>query len=85
MISSPYPAMLGMRRGGFTREAMSAVKGAYKTLFLSGLTQVDALARLKSSNPGKEVQEWIDFIESAGKRGIMRPAAGATQVEEVAA
>jgi UDP-N-acetylglucosamine acyltransferase len=77
--------MLGMRRGGFTREAMSAVKDAYKTLFMSGLTQVEALAKLKSENPGKEVQEWIDFIESAGKRGVMRPAAGATSVEEVPA
>jgi UDP-N-acetylglucosamine acyltransferase len=75
---------LGMRRGGFSREAMSAVKSAYKTLFMSGLTQVDALAKLKSENPGKEVQEWIDFIESVGKRGLMRPAAGATQIEEAA-
>ena len=76
--------MLGMRRGGFTREAMSAVKDAYKTLFMSGLTQVDALAQLKAGNPGKEVAEWIEFIETSGKRGIMRPAAGATQVEEAA-
>ncbi|MFI5362038.1 MAG: acyl-ACP--UDP-N-acetylglucosamine O-acyltransferase [Elusimicrobiota bacterium] len=76
--------MLGMRRGGFSREAMAAVKDAYKTLFMSGLTQADALAQLKAANPVKEVREWIDFIESAGKRGIMRPAAGATQVEEAA-
>lgn len=76
--------LLGMRRGGFSREAVSAVKDAYKTLFLSGLTQADALARLKGSSPVKEVQEWIDFIESAGKRGVMRPAAGVTQIEEAA-
>jgi UDP-N-acetylglucosamine acyltransferase len=75
---------LGMRRGGFSREAMGAVRAAYKTLFLSGMTQLDALAQLKGGNPAKEVTEWIDFIESAGKRGVMRPAAGATQIEEVA-
>jgi UDP-N-acetylglucosamine acyltransferase len=75
---------LGLRRGGFSREAVSAVKDAYKTLFMSGLTQVDALAQLKAGSPGKEVQEWIDFIESAGKRGIMRPAAGAARIEEAA-
>ena len=74
--------MLGMRRGGFSREAISAVKDAYKTLFLSGLTQADALAKLKAATPGKEVREWIDFIESAGKRGIMRPPSGSTQAEE---
>ena len=77
--------MLGLKRAGVAPEARTALKNAYKILFMSGLTQVEALAKLKSENPGKEVQEWIDFIESAGKRGIMRPAAGATQVEEVPA
>lgn len=76
--------MLGMRRGGFSRESMSAVKDAYKTLFLSGMTQVDAIARLRSGQPAKEVLEWVDFIESAGKRGVMRPAVGVTQIEEAA-
>jgi UDP-N-acetylglucosamine acyltransferase len=77
--------MLGLKRAGVAPEARTALKNAYKTLFMSGLTQVEALAKLKSENPGKEVQEWIDFIESAGKRGIMRPAAGAAQIEEVPA
>jgi UDP-N-acetylglucosamine acyltransferase len=77
--------LLGMRRGGFTREAVSALKDAYKILFLSGLTQGEALARLKSSSPGPEVKEWITFIESAGKRGVMRPAIGVTDIEEVPA
>ena len=40
------------------------------------------LAKLKATGPGAEVREWLDFIESAGKRGVMRPAAGATQIEE---
>jgi UDP-N-acetylglucosamine acyltransferase len=75
---------LGLRRGGFSRDAMAAVKSAYKTLFLSGLTQVEAVAELKKSGPGKEVREWLDFIESAGKRGVLRPAAGAAQAEEAA-
>ncbi len=74
--------LLGMRRGGFSRDAVSAVKDAYKTLFLSGMAMQDALARLKSSSPCAEVSEWIGFIETAGKRGVMRPAAGASQLEE---
>ena len=74
--------MLGMRRGGFSRETMAAVKEAYKTLFLSGLAQHEALAKLRSSDPAKEVREWIDFIESSGKRGVMRPASGAAEIEE---
>lgn len=76
--------MLGMRRGGFSREAMSSVKDAYKALFLSGVTQADTIAQLKAGPPAQEVQEWIDFIESSGKRGVMRPAVGATEIEEAA-
>ena len=56
----------------------------YRTLFLSGLTQIEALAQLKAEKPDPIVQEWIDFIESAGKRGYMRPAVGSTELEEVA-
>ena len=74
--------MLGMRRGGFSREAMSAVKSAYKSLFLQGGSLEENVAKLKATQPCKEVQEWIAFIESAGKRGVMRPAVGATETEE---
>lgn len=74
--------MLGLKRAGVPPEARAALKDAYKLLFLSGLPQADALARLKAGNPPAIVQEWIDFIESAGKRGVMRPAVGATELEE---
>ena len=73
-----------MKRAGVTPENRTALKSAYRTLFLSGLTQIEALAQLKTTKPCKEVQEWIDFIETAGKRGYMRPAVGATELEEVA-
>jgi UDP-N-acetylglucosamine acyltransferase len=76
--------VLGMRRGGFSREAMSAVKDAYKSLFLQGGGLEENLAKLKASDPGKEVREWIEFIEASGKRGVMRPAVGATEIEEAA-
>jgi UDP-N-acetylglucosamine acyltransferase len=76
--------LLGLKRAGVTPENRTALKAAYRTLFLSGLSQTDALAQLKAGNPCKEVQEWIDFIESAGKRGYMRPAVGATELEEAA-
>ena len=74
--------LLGLKRAGVPPESRTALKDAYKTLFLSGLTQVDALARLKAGKADPIVQEWIDFIESAGKRGYMRPAVGATELEE---
>ncbi|MBI4059808.1 MAG: acyl-ACP--UDP-N-acetylglucosamine O-acyltransferase [Elusimicrobia bacterium] len=74
--------LLGLRRAGVPRESVSALKAAYRTLFLSGLSQADAIAQLKTGNPCKEVREWIDFIEATGKRGFTRPAAGATELEE---
>ena len=77
--------LLGLRRGGFARGAASALKDAYKTLFLSGLPQVEALSRLKAAGPTDEVKEWIDFLESTGKRGVTRPASGAAAPEEAAA
>ncbi len=77
--------MLGLKRAGVPPESRTALKDAYKTLFLSGMTQVDALAKLKAGKVDPVVQEWIDFIESAGKRGYMRPAVGATELEEAAA
>ena len=78
--------MLGLKRAGVSPESRTALKNAYKVLFLSGLTQVDALAQLKAGGKVDPiVQEWIDFIESAGKRGYTRPAVGATEREEAAA
>jgi UDP-N-acetylglucosamine acyltransferase len=76
--------LLGLKRAGVPPESRSALKAAYRTLFLSGLSQVEALAQLKAEKPDPIVREWIDFIESAGKRGYMRPAVGATELEEVA-
>ena len=78
--------MLGLKRAGVPPESRTALKNAYKTLFLSGLAQADALASLKEGGkPDPIVKEWIDFIESAGKRGYMRPAVGATELEEASA
>ncbi len=76
--------LLGLKRAGVPPESRSALKAAYRTLFLCGLSQIEALTRLKAGKPDPIVQEWIDFIESAGKRGYMRPAVGATELEEVA-
>jgi UDP-N-acetylglucosamine acyltransferase len=74
-----YPAVLrglnlvGLRRSGLSREAISQVKEAYKTLFASGLRLEEALARLQSSPVGPEVASMIEFI-TASEIGVMRPA-----------
>ena len=74
--------LLGLRRAGLPRETISAIKEAYKTLFLSGMVLEEALSQLKSGSPVKEVLALVDFIERS-KRGITRPAAGVSEEEEV--
>jgi UDP-N-acetylglucosamine acyltransferase len=82
-----YPAtlrglnMLGLRRAGFSRDTVSAIKDAYKTLFFSGLRIEEAVSKIKAAGAPKEVLSMLDFIERS-KRGIMRPAAGAPAEEE---
>lgn len=75
--------VVGLRRSGLPRDTTSAIREAYKTLFLRGLTLENAVAELKAGNPPKEVLEMATFIETS-KRGITRPAsAGAKEEEEV--
>jgi len=74
--------LLGMRRAGLSRDSIGAVKEAYKTLFLSGMTQEEAVAKLKGPDCAPEVFELIRFLESS-KRGVMRPAVGVQAEEEV--
>lgn len=60
----------GLKRAGFTREQQTIMKGAFRTLFWSGLNVADAVARLKAEGAGKEeVARLVRFIE-AGRRGL---------------
>ena len=62
---------VGLRRAGWTREQISAVKNAYKKLFLDTThTMKETLDILEKENPTPEVKELIDFCRNT-KRGIM--------------
>lgn len=76
--------VVGLRRSGLPREVVSAVRDAYKTLFMRGLTLENALAQLKAGNPPKPVADMVAFIEGS-KRGVTRPAKAGAQEEEAAA
>jgi UDP-N-acetylglucosamine acyltransferase len=75
--------VVGLRRSGLPRPTIAAIREAYKTLFLRGLTQENALAELKSVPQPKEVEMMLQFIETS-KRGITR-ALAKTEAEEEAA
>jgi len=64
--------LIGLKRRGFTEEAISNLKKAYKTLFMADMKLPDAIARIKreiSNSP--EVDNMLAFIERS-QRGICR-------------
>lgn len=62
----------GLKRRGFTRDDISALTQAYKTLYRRGLTVDEALAELRQrANDNPHIQTLIDSI-TASSRGIVR-------------
>ena len=62
----------GLRRRGFTSEAIQELKRAYKTLYRSGLTLEEAIGRLREqAGRVPEVATMVAFLEKR-TRGIVR-------------
>ncbi len=62
----------GLRRRGFTAEAIGAIKRAYKTLYRSGLGLAEARQRIEAEvDRHPELQPLADFLAVSG-RGIIR-------------
>ena len=62
----------GLKRRGFSAEQIANIKGAYKILYRSGLTFVDAKAQLAAQAKAKpELKLLADFL-AASTRGIVR-------------
>lgn len=72
--------LVGLKRAGFSREEMQAVKMAYRILYRSGLSLKDALKRLEKDCKGKQAQELIAFLQQS-KRGICRETRAARAEE----
>lgn len=72
--------LIGMVRNGISRENISRVKTAYKTLFMSGLRMDEAIKKLQSQNICPEVEKIIEFCQNS-KRGITRPRMRITRDE----
>ncbi len=63
---------VGLRRRGFSREAIKELERAFNLLFFSGLNTSQAVERIKSEiELIPEVQEILDFIERSN-RGIVK-------------
>ncbi|MBI4573565.1 MAG: acyl-ACP--UDP-N-acetylglucosamine O-acyltransferase [candidate division NC10 bacterium] len=64
--------VVGLRRHGFSVEAIHALKQAYRILFISGLNTSQALAQLEQELSGSpEVQRFVDFVKRS-QRGISK-------------
>ena len=71
--ASPYGLNAeGLKRRGFSPEALQALKRAYRTLYKSGLMLEEARVKLEEeARMHPEVQRFLDFL-SVSKRGIIR-------------
>jgi len=65
--------LVGLKRAGFSREDMAALKRAYRILFRTRLLVDDALARIESEVPSEHTRHLAAFVR-ASKRGICREA-----------
>lgn len=61
----------GLKRRGFSKEAMQALRNAYKLVFRQGKNLQEAIAELEAGNPLPEVQVFLDSIKNSS-RGITR-------------
>jgi UDP-N-acetylglucosamine acyltransferase len=62
----------GLKRRGFTTEAITELKRAYRTLYKSGLLLEEAKGKLvEQAKTQPDVQRFVDFLE-VSKRGIVR-------------
>lgn len=63
---------IGLKRQGFSDEALTQLKKTYRLIFRIGLTQNEAIERVAAEvKPLPEVKTFIDFIKSS-ERGITR-------------
>ncbi|MDL2328217.1 acyl-ACP--UDP-N-acetylglucosamine O-acyltransferase [Desulfosarcina sp. OttesenSCG-928-A07] len=63
---------VGLKRHGFSEQALSALKKTYRILFRYGLTTTEAISRIRAEvELCPEVENFISFIQSS-TRGVIR-------------
>ena len=61
---------VGLARRGFTKERISAIRRAFRTVQQCGLNLTQAVAALENDRPNDDVRLLIEFIRSS-KRGVV--------------
>ncbi|NQU95565.1 MAG: acyl-ACP--UDP-N-acetylglucosamine O-acyltransferase [Candidatus Omnitrophica bacterium] len=63
--------IVGLKRAGFGRTAISEIRAVFKVLYKSGLNTTQALEEMSKQSYGAEVKYLIEFIKNS-KRGISK-------------
>lgn len=64
--------IVGLRRRGFSNDAINSIRGAYRHIYESGTIVSKAVERIKEEgNMTPEVEYIINFIEKISERGII--------------
>ena len=64
--------LVGLKRRGFSEEAIGNLKKVYKIIFRSGFTQEEAFRKVEGEFAGsKEAMHFVEFMKSS-KRGVTR-------------
>ena len=63
---------VGLRRAGFSREALGELKDAYKTIYRSGKNLSQAISTLRETTKTDEGLALLAFLETGSERGILK-------------
>ena len=64
--------IVGLRRRGFSNEAIGTIHNAYRLLYEKGFTVSNAVAKIKETIPmTPEIEHILNFIENQASRGII--------------
>ena len=74
--------LVGLKRRGFGRDAINALRATYRALFLGRGQFEERLAEVAASQDGQEqVAEVLAFIRAPSRRGLMRAGRAAADAE----
>jgi UDP-N-acetylglucosamine acyltransferase len=63
--------LVGLRRRGFTAEAINRIHDIYRILFSSGLNYKDAIAKIEGEMPDSEEKATIMAFINRSNRGLI--------------
>ncbi len=70
--------IVGLKRAGFSRDQMRALREAFRKVYRSGLNNAQAVSELRQNTLTTEATHFVDFVSSA-KRGIIAGGKGAEE------